>query len=231
MEQNALLPGRRPARIGGREEEIVRSLHSNTHELASEKGLNDIDILLVNNTTEAARKDKEKGLYVPSRPHEVRPYDHTGVVVTLGSQNRLELQLNDPSPAPYDIEPMMKLQSQHKMCLACTDAIDYFCRYRELRWTWNENNEEPFPIPSNVVHHYNLWSLMAFAQIHKCFICQELWARIQFYYPSLEPEQLLKFRMECAWAKRCLNTEEDKIVFMMFDPDIPKEPVWNYKRF
>ncbi|KIV83444.1 hypothetical protein PV11_05468 [Exophiala sideris] len=233
MKHETLLPGQRPTQMGRREDQFGKAMHSEIYDLASEKGINDMDILLMNNTIGSARKDTEEMLYVPSRPHEARPYDHTGVVVKLDGQNGVELHLNDPSPAPSEMEPMMQLQSEHELCLACTDAIDYFCHYRELRWTWHEDDEDDqqFPLPSNVVHHYNLWSLMAFAEIHKCFICQELWTRIQAAYPSLEPEQLLKFRMECAWRKRRQNTEEDKIFFVMFDPDIPKEPVWNYKYF
>jgi len=135
MKHETLLPGQRPSQMGRREDQFGRSMHSEMYNAASEKGINDMDIVLINNTTGSARKDLEKTLYVPSRPHEARPYDHTGVVVEYGGQNGIELHLNDPSAAPRQIEPMIKLQSQHHLCLACTDAIDYFCRYRELRWT------------------------------------------------------------------------------------------------
>lgn len=82
---------------------------------------------------------------------------------------------------------------------------------------------------SNVVHHSNLWSLCAFAEIAECFIYIEQWKRVSPEYPSLSVSDWGKYQIECCWSGKIEENQEQKMWFVMFNDSVPKESVYNYK--
>lgn len=90
----------------------------------------------------------------------------------------------------------------------------------------------PFDLSNCVVHHANLFSLFAFAEIAKCHICSILLERVDKKW-DLKQSQYEDYRLEVAFSQKdpFLNTDEDKsdtLFFVMVRSDTKKEPVWNW---
>lgn len=126
-----LLPGQRLSRMGRMEADFGRLMHEEVEDLVEDKS--DYDIMLVLNTTESYRREKDAQLYVSRAPHQVRPFSHTGVEYRLDGPDGIEVSLNDPVENQEYQRDSVRFLSGHQLCLPCRDMFNYYCKYRETR--------------------------------------------------------------------------------------------------
>lgn len=86
------------------------------------------------------------------------------------------------------------------------------------------------------MHHFNIFSLLAWASIDKCYLCQILLERLkQIYGESLDPTNFETFRTEVCWSQDCWSRdyqleEKDTLYFVMTDPS-RKRGFWNFNHY
>lgn len=68
-------------------------------------------------------------LYIPGRPHQIRPMDDLGVVVSYLEDGSVYISVEPPlERAEYDLDSL-QLETSHPLCVACKDTLNYYCRY------------------------------------------------------------------------------------------------------
>lgn len=126
------LPGD-PTSAPGRITETLQSLWDVVAVDSTRNGNEDCDIMIRENTFEAHRNQEEGVLLVRRVPHEVRPQSDTGVRYRIGGDHTLDLNLVDPVHRPeYELKSFQLLEKDYKLCQACLDCLNYYCRYVEL---------------------------------------------------------------------------------------------------
>lgn len=133
-----LLPGDRPSRMPAREIEIVDEMWNSMMADFASAGADimDKDIMLIDNRNDSYRRPKDGILFVPRAPHQIRPPADTGVHYRLDEADQeFTLSLNDP-PQLSDYQwNSVQLETEHNVCQACLDILNYYCRYAEARLT------------------------------------------------------------------------------------------------
>ncbi|EME39263.1 hypothetical protein DOTSEDRAFT_38483 [Dothistroma septosporum NZE10] len=200
MPSLGLLPGERPSRIGNREFDFAQ--HMEEEVMAIKGPAEDYDIVMIANTSSSARDADEGSLLVRCQPHIVRPAKDTGVGFATDEDGSVTLELNDPPNASRYQLDSLRLTTPHRLCLACTDAFNYFFA-----------------------------SLIAFAEIDKCHLCQELAKNLQQRCPrAFEVDNSSRFRTELCWKRNSKLGDEITLYFVLAHPTA-KRDVWNPTHF
>ena len=86
-----------------------------------------------------------------------------------------------------------------------------------------------YPLSNAVVHHFNLFSLHVSVERHECFVCQIILRKIYRGF-DMSTDRLGEFQIECCWTQfPPEQTKNDTINFVMYNPSMKKERVWNYR--
>ena len=86
-------------------------------------------------------------------------------------------------------------------------------------------------VPS-VVHHFNVLSLLAFANVDHCYMCQMLLSNLKLHFPkAFEVESLESLRIETCWSRHSEANEKDTLFFILTDFTQPRVPTWNWSCF
>ena len=84
---------------------------------------------------------------------------------------------------------------------------------------------------NSVVHHFNLFSLRAWAKIHKCYLCEMLWEKLDRRYGhDLQAENYQQFRTEVCWEGYVELQNPIKLYFALTNPSAPRDQ-WNFTHF
>lgn len=127
----AHLPGNRPGRLSAREVEVGDQMWKTSLDLSD---LNDYDVMLYSNQSKSYRDPREGNLFIQRAPHQVRSSADTGVHYRFNEVDRVhELSLKDPPRLPDYEWNSVQLKIAHKVCQACHDVLNYYCRYIEAR--------------------------------------------------------------------------------------------------
>ena len=93
----------------------------------------DCDLMIRKNTFDADRDQDEGVLLVRRMPHEIRPRPGTGVEYCITRDHTLDLNLVEPTHRlEYELKSFQLLEQEYKLCQACLDCLNYYCRYVEL---------------------------------------------------------------------------------------------------
>ena len=84
---------------------------------------------------------------------------------------------------------------------------------------------------NSVVHHFNIFSLQAWANIAKCYLCQQLLSILDGMYGArLNTTNFENFRTEVCWRQRRKLEEEDRLYFVITNPSC-KRGFWNFRHY
>ncbi|KAK0104778.1 hypothetical protein ONS95_005048 [Cadophora gregata] len=231
-----LLPGRRPPRMSRREITLAVKMEREGAEMMERRGIPlDYDIMTYDNRSESYRLPREGNLQVRRAPYEVRPPAHTGVQYSINAEGVFTLSLNNATQLPEYDWNSFKLDTDHHMCQACCDVFNYYCRYKEARLEHYQNQpkekQNEFALPNAVVHHFNIFSLLAWATIDKCWLCQTLLKNISFKFGrSLHAQNYEDFRTQLCWSQAVIMDQKEILYFVMTDPSKPVDN-WNFSHF
>lgn len=180
------------------------------------------DVIMFSNTSSGARQKSEGTLLVRRQPHVVRPREDTGVVFDMDESGEVRLELNDPTnPDGYNVDSL-QLETPHHLCLACNDALDYYCQFQKAA---SEGNGKD--LVNAVVHHHTIWSLLAFAQTGQCHLCGELWQCLSIKYPrAVEIDNMDQYRTEISWTQGTESDGKHRLFFALTHPNA-KRDAWN----
>ena len=136
------LPGELPELMPSRELEMAKQMMDGAESvmLASDAP----DIFFYDNSCKNYRGEDEGLLLVQRDPHQVRPPADTGVEIRRNEthEKHFSLGLKDsPKRSEYNWDSS-QLQNWGKICQACRDVFNYYCRYLEARsrvspFSWN----------------------------------------------------------------------------------------------
>ena len=131
----AHLPEDRPGRMLAREVEMFDEMEKVVAaSLDRGSDLNNYDVMFYNNASASYRDPGEGSLFVQRAPHQVRPPAATGVHYRLNKADRMhEVSLHIPPQLPDYEWNSVQLKTAHKVCQACHDVLNYYCRYIEAR--------------------------------------------------------------------------------------------------
>lgn len=186
------------------------------------EGAEDYDIVMYDNSTITARQPDEGSLLVRRAPCLIRPPSDTGVAYNVETRT---VRLDDPPNAGLYSWDAFRMETPHEVCQACKDAFNYYCQYRETRWSGSKDGKKP-SMSNTVVHHFNLWSLVAFAKSGKCFLCTQLLESLERRFPeALDPDNIDKFHTEMCWVQVIGREEKDTLYFVLTDPATKRDTV------
>ena len=120
------MPGQRPANISLQELEFLRRIENTTAEMLREHPDADIVQLV---TSDMDRNPSEELLLVLREPHVVRSLQDTGLQCSEAARHVKIGLVRPPNTKDYSHE-YSRIESQHRLCLPCRDALDYYCRYK-----------------------------------------------------------------------------------------------------
>lgn len=91
------------------------------------------DIWIHDTSIESYRETEESTslLYVQRSPHQVRSPEDTGIGFETDEVNEIVKYYameNVPKKAVYE-QRSLYLETQNKLCQACLDVLNYFCKY------------------------------------------------------------------------------------------------------
>ncbi len=246
-----LLPGEMPASISKRELESAQAMADEMkRHLDSGPVPLDYDILEHDNRGVSYREPSEPSLRVQREPQEIRPSAHTGVLYNFDQEDVLQLSLENPTVLPeYEIDSV-KLSTGHHLCQACLDVLNYYCKYKEIRSAvcvcafpktesssdvfnkWEEAGNTPrtkrFSLSNAVVHHFNIYSLLAFAEIDCCYLCNHLLENLRRgWRNTLTLDKYADYRMEVCFQQSSKMRGKDTIYFIFTNPLLERD-TWNF---
>jgi len=129
-----LLPGERPKHLSGQEIELVAARDRHMAEMMLQQNLRDYDIIEHDNRSDSYRDNDEGSLLVRREPQVIRPPEDTGVTYGFDEiKQALQIGLNNSTRKPEYEWKSLKLRTQHKLCQACVDVLNYYCKYLERR--------------------------------------------------------------------------------------------------
>ncbi|UJO16349.1 uncharacterized protein CLAFUR5_04891 [Fulvia fulva] len=80
---------------------------------------------------------------------------------------------------------------------------------------------------NSAIHHHTVASLIAFAQIEKCYLCRELTKSLQRRCPrAFEVQNLSNYRTEICW-KQCSKADQEITLYFVLAHPTAKRDVWN----
>lgn len=86
-------------------------------------------------------------------------------------------------------------------------------------------------LSNSVVHHFNVHSLLAWATIDKCYLCQMLLNSLKrMYGKDLNSANYGAFRTEVCWKRNVNLNEKDTLYFVITNPSRPRS-TWNFSHF
>ena len=93
----------------------------------------DAEIMQQSNTLEGYRDQEDPLLFVMRQPHEIRPPSDAGVKYTVAEDGTVVYNLDSPTWRPeYEIG-VLKVHTEHTLCLACIDCLNYMSTYAKAR--------------------------------------------------------------------------------------------------
>jgi len=96
----------------------------------------DYDTIIKSNLGEDYRNPQEGSLFVHRAPHEIRPQADTGVQVQFDeADQRFVVTLDYPLQQTQYEWNSIQLETEHILCVACLDVLNYYCKYSEARFT------------------------------------------------------------------------------------------------
>lgn len=225
MAPQDLLPGQHQE-VGQLEDQIYHDMNKRSMEIRETRLR---DIMLHDNSVGATRGWDGPLLFVPTEAHVVRPPDQLGFRARKDGEGRIAVWVDDPEPGAEISHESLQLRTDHTICTACRDVLDYYCKFvsGHLKDTGKDPPESLDN--NNVIHHSSLWSLCAFALGVECHICSQVWEKVDVLYPDLPSSTFGQYRIECCWPLLRKEDEAHKIWFVMIDSSVPKIPMRNYK--
>ena len=215
-----MLPGTGPSRRSGQSAAMHKAMSDSVDQYRDWMS----DNMIVDNSTASARDPNEASLMVGRAPHVVRPPHETGVQYRI-SEGRLDVALENCPSYPTD---SIDVQTPHRLCQACLDVLHYYCQYQEARSTMTRE-EQIQQMSNTVIHHFNLVSLIARAQIDECHLCKQLYGQLKRRYSAaLELESLEQYRTEVCWTISPKTDEGvGRLYFILTQPSLQRD-IWNF---
>ncbi|KAK8103480.1 HET-domain-containing protein [Apiospora kogelbergensis] len=225
MAPQDLLPGQHQE-VGQLEDQIYHDMNKRSMAIRETRLR---DIMLHDNSVGATRGWDGPLLFVPTEAHVVRPPDQLGFRARKDDEGRIAVWVDDPEPGTEISHKSLQLRTDHTICTACRDVLDYYCEFVS-RHPKDTGKDPPESLDNNnVIHHSSLWSLCAFALGVECHICSQIWEKVDVLYPDLPSSTFGQYRIECCWPLLRKADEAHKMWFVMIDSSVPKIPMRNYK--
>ncbi|KAK8850892.1 hypothetical protein PGQ11_013371 [Apiospora arundinis] len=191
------------------------------------------DIMLSDNSIGATRGWEGPLLFVPTKAHVIRPPHDLSARFTFETddENHTRVWVDDPEPGAEVLHESVQLHTEHMLCTACKDILNYYCEYVVAETAKETDDKTPSGarMTNTVVHHASVWSLCAFAVGFECYICSQIWDKVHTLYPYLPQNDFSQYRIECCWPSGPREDEVHKMWFVMVDVSLPKVPMRNYK--
>ncbi|KAK7999369.1 hypothetical protein PG990_011969 [Apiospora arundinis] len=127
MVRRHLLPGQHRD-VGQHEDQIY---HEMNKMLMGPQAIAQYEVMLHDNSIGATRGWEGPLLFVPAKAHVIRPPHDLSARFKFEAddENCTRVWVDDPEPGAEVLYESVQLHTEHTLCTACKDVLNYYCEY------------------------------------------------------------------------------------------------------